>query len=236
MSLQRFYRASLPDDVVSRQVSNGLGAGVVGVDFIDVNLNNDADLADLAEYMATQGFLPATVAPGNLDTRIFRSAVERDQTVGAFLLITDTAYWVYLGQLRATTTVNFVRALVSLEGAGAQAAEVALASSPVAPNGANQVLTKIGASGALEDLTVAGLKTNTIALAAVVPVGTHLWAGVRTAMAVAQPTLSSLGRDWSRGELLTTAAAGVLTGAGPWTGVVVADAANQHPELRATVD
>jgi hypothetical protein len=174
---------------------------------------------------------PTGIIPG---PSIFRSAVERDQTVGEFLLVSGTAYWVYLGQIQVGVTVNFVRLRVAVIGAGAQIAEVALARSPLPPSGANQTLTKIAASGALGALTALGLNANAAPLAAQVLPGTHLWAGIRTAMAVTQPTLSSLGRDWSRGELLTTAAAGVLTGPGPWLGAVVADAANEHPELRAT--
>lgn len=156
---------------------------------------------------------------------------------GTFLLIEDTAYWVYVGQVVEAVTVKHVEFVVGTGGTGAQTAEVAIASSPLAPNKANQTLTKIAADGTLSDLTGTGIMRNTSSMAAAVPAGTHLWAGIRTAMATNEPTLVALTRDWAHGNILVTATAGALTGSGPWTGALVAHALTaQHPALRVVLD
>jgi hypothetical protein len=144
---------------------------------------------------------------------------------------------VYLGKLGADTIVKFVEFWVSGAGAGAQTAEVALGSTPLGPNKANQSVTKLCATGTVDALTTTGLKRNTAAFNQTVPAGTHLWAGIRTAMATTQPTIFGRWGDFSQGYMLRTASAGVLTGAGPWTGAKVTAAAGwSGPDLRATVD
>lgn len=161
---------------------------------------------------------------------------ERMSGLATFLPTDGTAYWAYIGRTSHAVTLNFVNLRVTTGGSGAQTAEVALASSPLAPNRAAQTLTKIAASGSLDGLTTAGVKQNTVALAAVVPAFTHLWAGVRTSMGGAEPTTSALSRDHGQGELMSTDAAGALTGAGPWLATPLADAAGQCLELRASID
>lgn len=175
----------------------------------------------------------STLAPSR-KLRVFAS--RRVSGLNTFQTTDGTAYWVYLGRMDEDVMIDFVRARVTTGGSGAQTAEVALASTPLAPNGANQTLTKIAASGSVTSLTSSGLKANTSALNANVVKGTHLWAGIRTSMGAAEPTFSSLERDMTRGELMSTAAAGALTGAGPWTGVPMTDAAGQSVELRVSVD
>lgn len=158
---------------------------------------------------------------------------------GPVLLTTGTAYFTYLGYSIVPLTPKYVECYCEVIGAGAQTAELGLFSSPLAPNKAGQALTKVVATGAIGALGVAGVIRNTAAFAVVVPAGTHLWAGMRTAMAVTQPTMSSLGGDMQEGFVLTAAGAGVLTGAGPWAGLVVAAAiaaTGVAPDLRLTLD
>ena len=54
------------------------------------------------------------------------------------------------------------------------------------------------------------------------PAGTNLWAGIRAVMGTTQPTLAGLCMDFGEGLTLSTAVAGALTNAGPWTGALIA--------------
>lgn len=139
----------------------------------------------------------------------------------SFTLVSGTAYWVYLGYYPEAVAVNFIKFLVASAGSGSQTAEVCLASGSSAPSAASVTLTKIAANGTLDSLTGTGLKGNTSSMAAAVPAGTHLYVGIRTAMATTQPSLNGLYRDYGHGYLLRTASAGALTGSGPWTGAVL---------------
>lgn len=151
---------------------------------------------------------------------IFRSILPAHAT--AFITLTGVAYFVYLGRTTSLQTPKFVEFHVSTGGAGAQTAEVGFFSTPAAPNKAAQSLTKIVATGTVDALTSTGVKRNTAAFATVVQPGVHLWAGIRTAMATTQPTILSLCHDMSQGHILSLAASGVLTGAGPFAGGLVA--------------
>lgn len=156
---------------------------------------------------------------------------------GTFLGLTGVAYWVYLGRVFRDIVAKHVEFHVSTIGAGAQTAEVALASSPTPPNKGSQTLTKLSADGTVDALTGTGVKRNTSALNTLVVAGTHLWAGIRTAMATTQPTYIALGPDMNQGQVLSTAAAGALTGAGPWTGSKIAAATTGIvPDLRVVLD
>ena len=72
------------------------------------------------------------------------------------------------------------------------------------------------------------------------PAGTHLWAGIRTAMGTSQPALAGLCMDFSEGRVLSTASAGALTDQGLWTGAIIALGAYLNtaiaPDLRVTLD
>lgn len=209
------------------------GAGATGPQ----GLAGDAGTPSTPGQAGATGPQGAT-GPGGTDDsggRIFCSALSSSNTGSA--LASGTAYWTYLGKTAEAMTFKFVEFWVSVVGAGAQTAEVALASTPQGPNKANQSLTRIAATGTVDALTSTGLKRNTSSLDATVPAGTHLWAGIRTAMATTQPTVFGRWGDFNQGWLLRTATAGALTGSGPWTGSkVTAAAAWQGPDLRATLD
>lgn len=164
---------------------------------------------------------------------------------GNFLLISGTAYFVYVGYTVVAITPKFVRAMLTVNGAGAQTAEVGLFSSTTAPNRTGLSLSQLTA--AVNTATVDGLAAgapvivgNTVAFAVSVPAGVHLWAGLRTAMAVTQPTLAGIGGDFGQGNVQTLAGAGALTGAGPFAGAVPAIAAAGNtpiaPHLVVTLD
>lgn len=138
------------------------------------------------------------------------------------LLVSGTAYFVFLGVVVKDFTPAYCKFHVSTAGAGAQTAEVGFFSTPLPPNAASQVLTKLVSTGTITSLTATGVKQNSSAFTTKVVRGTNLWAGVRTAMATTQPTPNAFNRDYARGNILTTAAAGALTDAGPWTGATIA--------------
>jgi len=166
--------------------------------------------------------------------RVFESKLP--QIAGA-VTVEDVAYWIFCGTISIPITAAFVKFHVSTGGASTQVAEVALASSPLPPNGAAQVLTKIVANGTLSDLTGTGVMKNTVSLATVIPAGTHLWAGLRTAMGTTEPTVWGHTADRSTGQILSTATASALTGAGPWTGALITAAVTwQAPALMVTLE
>lgn len=156
---------------------------------------------------------------------------------GTFLLVSATAYFVYLGRTLQAITPKFVEFWVTTLGAGTQVAEIGLFSSPNPPNKTAQNMTLLVSTATLDSLTTTGIKRNTSAFATSIPANTHLWAGIRTAMATTQPTLRSVQDDWGQGLIETLASAAALTTAGPWAGVIPA-AATQIlcPALKVTMD
>lgn len=139
------------------------------------------------------------------------------------LAVSGTAYFVYMGKTITALTPRFVEYMVSVIGAGAQTMEIGLFSTPLAPNAGSQSVTKLVATGTCTSVTSTGTKSNTSAFTISIAAGTHLWTGVRWAMATTQPTVqSAVMCDFGLGAVLTTAASGVLTGSGPWTGAVPA--------------
>jgi hypothetical protein len=143
--------------------------------------------------------------------------------IAASAMTTGDAVFVYVGLIVTAQIAAFIRFSVNAGGTGAQTAEVALCSTPLAPNGAGQTLTKIAANGTLSALTGTGAMANTLTMAAAIPARTHLWAGLRTALASSQPTVYGVTGDGGSGQILKVAASGVLTGAGPFTGTTIAD-------------
>jgi hypothetical protein len=130
----------------------------------------------------------------------------------AFQLVSQTAYFVYLGRVtRRITSLYKAQLYLCVVGAGAQTFETGLFSSPVAPNGAGQTLTKLAAVTTIADLTSGlGVKQSaTFANPGINP-HVHLWAGCRSQMATTQPQIAGLMYDNQRGELLELAAAGTF--------------------------
>jgi hypothetical protein len=147
-------------------------------------------------------------------------------------LVADRAYFSYFGWTVRAMRINKVAVNLTAAGVGAQTAEIGLFSSP-APGGqwSSVELSPLIATGNMADLaSVAGtaLKANADDFEFVVPARTHLWAGIRTNMAVTQPSCYGK-RDGDAWFCQWSDAAGPLTGAGPWPG---ADgAATIHPSI-----
>jgi len=198
----------------------GLGEGAL---YVDSTLNR--------LVFRDQNNDSVTLSPQGVDS-VGLVLESRLPTIAGSILTEDTAYFVYLGQTNREVTASKVFFTVTTGGTGAQTAEVGLFSTPTAPNRANQTLTKIVATGTMGDLTGTGVLSNTNAFSQVIAAGTHLWAGIRTAMATNEPQLYGLTFDQGYGRVLSAAAAGALTGGTTFTGVVVtAGVAWQAPAL-----
>lgn len=153
--------------------------------------------------------------------------------IAGALMGAAAGYFVYMGLTTRQIQANFVEFAVSVIGAGAQTCEVGFFSTPVGPNRAAQSLTKLGASGAVDALTSLGVKRNTADLATAIASGVHLWCGIRQDMITTEATIVGLTNDFAEGRILSVAAPGALTGAGPFAGAIVAHSiAWQAPDLR----
>jgi len=178
---------------------------------------------------------------GNSQQRIFHPAAPFI-TSTSFLTVTNTAYWCYIGYLPLGMVLNFVECWNQAAGSGTQTAEMAIASTPSAPNRAGQTLTVLAVTGSLDSFgagTSGTVRRNSSGLAYALTANTHIWAGCRFAMATTQPNLAACVWDWSDGTLLQTATPGVLTtttysGTVPGLGSGLAPAI--QPYLRITID
>lgn len=157
-------------------------------------------------------------------------------TIAGAALASGTAYWVYVGRAAEKIAAARVRAYVTSAGAGAQTAEVAVATSATPPNGAAQALTVVAVSGSLDALTATGTKGCSADLAVAIDPSSYVWVGIRTAMATTQPSVQGHTMDCLNGECLSTAAAGVLAVGTSYAGALIADSvAWQAPALFLTV-
>lgn len=191
----------------------------------------------------------------NGEQRIFGGSPRLARVAGSIAgsSAAGVAYWIYLGQLAEDIIVGATGSDVALHcttvGAGTQAAEAALASTPSAPKKSSQVLTRLASSNSFLTLTAGtGLKKLTTSLkfgGAQVGIanGTHMWIGARFLMGTTQPIFWSLAGDRLNGEILTTPAA-TITGLGvtldtftTLTGSLIAAAITaQAPDLQFTLD
>ena len=112
---------------------------------------------------------------------------------GATLATGARAVFHYVGQTQKTITPAYVFVIGSVAGVGTQVAEVGIFSSPLAPNRTAQTLTKVVATGTVDDLTVVAVggdyKGNSTAFTTAVAEGVHLWAAFRCDMSVTEPQL-----------------------------------------------
>jgi hypothetical protein len=225
------------DSTVEATASKNASNGYAGLD-ANSKLAGTQLPYGTAQNTACQGNDTRLLTTMDGGSRVFSSPLPNVAT--ALTTVSGTGYFVYLGRTVTALTPKHVEFYVSTVGTGAQTAEVGFFSTPNAPNKASQTVTKLISTGTVDALTATGVKRNTSAFATSVPAGTHLWAGVRTAMATAQPQISGLCMDFSQGRVLSTASAGVLTGTGPWTGAIISNpsylSTAMCPDLRGVLD
>ena len=166
-----------------------------------------------------------SIEPGNGE-RVFRPT---NLTAGGnFTQASGVANCEYIGRVEpaAGITIQRINFPVATGGSGTQAAELAIFTTPSAPNGASQVLTKLVATGTITSLTTTGVKQNTSPFATVAPQNAHLWLCLRIQMGTTQPVLGlgNILQDMGTGQILTVAAPGALTGVTTMTGAVVTEA------------
>jgi hypothetical protein len=154
-------------------------------------------------------------------------------------MISGVGYWNYVGQTIREITPRHVEFHIRSAGSGAaQTAEVAIGYSSGPPNKSAVTINKIVADGTLTALTGTGTGRNTTPFnGVVIPPGVYLWTGLRTAMATTQPAIVGVTLDNAQGYVLSTAAAGALTAAGPWVGAIIAASINvDGPQMRIVLD
>lgn len=153
--------------------------------------------------------------------------------VAGVALTSDRSYFVYLGRTMRDIVAKFVEFQVTTVGAGAQTAEVGVFMTAGPPDKAALSMVKIVATGTVDALTSNGVKRNTATFDQSISFGTHIWCGIRTAMATTQPVIRGLASDMAQGRIQSTSASGALTGAGPFAGAIIAAAVTfQAPDLR----
>jgi hypothetical protein len=159
---------------------------------------------------------------------------------GTIALVSNTGYFCYIGKVEKTTT--FARVQFQVTGAGNAAAtnEVALFSSPQAPNSTVQTLTRLAGSGVQTSTGSTGIKSNVTSMAVSIAQGTHLWAGIRSASLTTQPTCVGLSYDMLGGAVFTKATVNALTNVANATisSLVIPafSTATIAPSLRVTLD
>jgi len=241
----RFTNARVPllhgsdrhDATVEATANKNIANGYAGLDG-STKLTGSQLPYGMAQNTACEGNDARLLTTLDTPNRVFSSWLPNVAT--AITLTSGTAYFVYLGRTVAALTPKYVEFYVNTAGTGAQTAEVGFFSSPAAPNKSAQTLTKLVSTGTVDSLTSGGVKRNTAAFATAITAGTHLWAGIRTAMATTQPAISGLCMDFSQGRVLSATLTGALTGTGPWSGAIVAVPSYLNtavcPDLRGALD
>jgi hypothetical protein len=187
---------------------------------------------------AANPFILASSFLSQTSQRTPGSQLERS-ALANFVLVSGTAYYVYIGQAVRNVTVKFVEGTLTVVAAGTVAVELGLFSTTNPPNKSAQTLTKLVATGTVDTLTAGAVKTfrNTATFDQLVTAGTHLWGAMRAAFGTTQPTCVGLAGDGGRGAILTTTGGGALTGLGSAAGTIPAvGTATIAPDLWPTQD
>lgn len=161
---------------------------------------------------------PVVGALPSVGQRAYRTSLPN---IGNMLTTSGRAYFMYMGfTTRKIALARLAYYISTVADSGTQTAEMGYFSTPLAPNRASQVLTKIAATAALG---LTALKTQQTPLAATIPAGTHWWVAYRGALTTTQPTFRGVGYDLLDGSILITSSATALTSGTTYTGVLPTD-------------
>lgn len=158
------------------------------------------------------------------------------QASGTLANVSDRAYWLYCGQTAVAFSPQYCVVHVTGAGAGAQTAQIGIATSTGPPNKAAKTLTVVTVTGTLGALTGTGYIRNSAAFTTSIAAGAYVWAFFRTAMATTQPTCRAVGSDFGEGFALVTSTAGTLVLGSSYTGAIAAAAVQIAPEVRIELD
>lgn len=140
------------------------------------------------------------------------------------LAISGTAYWVYLGQTTREVRAAFVQFFVSAAGVGTRAQELVVATTDSGPDRAAKSLTVRAVANTTGNYVAGtGGFANLVSLNYLVAPGAHLWVGARFALTSTptQPTISALGLDTGKGEVLSTTGQSALVAGTAYTGAII---------------
>lgn len=158
--------------------------------------------------------------------RIFRCPIP--PTASFNPTIAGTAYWLYIGYFPDARSIAKIGSFLTNVSTVDSVCSLAMATTPLAPNKAAQVLTKIANSSTatIDDLT-ANANRDHYSSAINCSTGTgHVWAGICPNTGGTQPGFRGLQNEYAHGFVLVTAGvagSSIHTGAGPWTGSTVTD-------------
>lgn len=146
-------------------------------------------------------------------------------TGGGMLTVTNTAYWMYIGQSTRDLLAQYIYFFVTVQGAASTAVvqELAIATSTSKPDRAAKTLSVKAVASTTGDYTAAtGSFANSTVFNYHIPASSYVWLGCRFALTgtPTQPTLAARGMDLNAGALLRTATPGVLA-VGDYAGALV---------------
>lgn len=137
------------------------------------------------------------------------------------------AYFCYVGYWPANSVWQHACVWVTTGGGDNIPAEIGIFSSPLAPAGSPQVLTRLAATQTLDGLNIGtAAHRNLVQFGLTLATATHLWGGIRTNVNGAEPTCPGHHYDGQECQLLTFNSAPALTSTTSWLATNVANSAN----------
>jgi len=156
-------------------------------------------------------------------------------TSGAFSIVSQTAYFLYLGQTHRAITPKYVAIHLITSGSGITSKEVGFFSTPLPPNKSGQTLTKL-VSDNLGAIGSSGVKRNLSSFATSIASGTHLWAGIMI-NATGMPSCFGAILDMGSGSILTKTLATTFATTSTYAGAVLsASSSSIGPILQGEMD
>ncbi len=121
MSIQRYMLRGLDPKLLGRYVPGGASIAASGLQFVDINLTNDPELADLTEFMNSLGCIFVATAPTTPVTSattgpLWVPSIESAIVGGAVDVNVAATNTHKLTQLVADTALTFINGIDGLQG------------------------------------------------------------------------------------------------------------------------